>query len=134
MPVAWPCLTSAKLLLAPTFQNYFLVIAPLPILRYRYSSEIGKQARRTYSCFITALPPYNSIHWRGFVSTGAKVMKDFQLSEDLPFLQVFTATVYSGWSRNTEKECTSSPTSYHKLSPRSLRPHFQLRLRLGRKE
>jgi hypothetical protein len=27
---------------------------------------------------------------------GAKVLKDFQSSKDLPFLQVFTATVYSG--------------------------------------
>jgi hypothetical protein len=42
------------------------------------------------------LPPHNSIPCRGFVSKGAKVLKDFQLSEDLPFLQVFTATVYSG--------------------------------------
>jgi hypothetical protein len=40
-------------------------------------------------------PPHNSIPHRGFVSKGAKVLKDFQLSEDLPFLRVFTATVYS---------------------------------------
>jgi hypothetical protein len=43
-----------------------------------------------------ASPPHNSIPRRGFVSTGAKVLKDFQLSEDLRFLRVFTASVYSG--------------------------------------
>jgi hypothetical protein len=43
-----------------------------------------------------ALPPHNSVPWHGFVSTGNKVLKDFQLLEDLPFLQAFTATVYSG--------------------------------------
>ncbi len=41
-------------------------------------------------------PPHNSIPRRGFVSTGAKVLKEFQFSDDLPFLRVFTATVYSG--------------------------------------
>jgi hypothetical protein len=43
-----------------------------------------------------ASPPHNSIPWRRFVATGKQVLKDFQLSEDLPFLPVFTATVYSG--------------------------------------
>ena len=43
-----------------------------------------------------ASPPHNSIPRRGFVATGKRVLKDFQLSEDLPFLRVFTATVYSG--------------------------------------
>jgi hypothetical protein len=43
-----------------------------------------------------ASPPHNSIPRRGFVLTGAKVLKDFQLSVDLPFLQVSTASVYSG--------------------------------------
>ena len=42
------------------------------------------------------LPPHNSIPRRGFVTKGAKVLKEFQSSEDLPFLRVFTATVYSG--------------------------------------
>jgi hypothetical protein len=43
-----------------------------------------------------ASPPHNSIPRRGFVATDKRVLKDFQLSEDLPFLRVFTATVYSG--------------------------------------
>jgi hypothetical protein len=43
-----------------------------------------------------ASPPHNSIPRRGFVATGKRVLKDFQLSDDLPFLRVFTATVYSG--------------------------------------
>jgi hypothetical protein len=40
--------------------------------------------------------PHNSIPRRRFVTKGAKVLKDFQSSEDLPFLRVFTATVHSG--------------------------------------
>jgi hypothetical protein len=43
-----------------------------------------------------ASPPHNSIPRRGFVSKGAKVLHEFQSSEDLPFLRVFTSTVYSG--------------------------------------
>jgi hypothetical protein len=43
-----------------------------------------------------ASPPHNSFPRRGFDATGTRVLNDFQLSEDLPFLQVFTATVYSG--------------------------------------
>jgi hypothetical protein len=41
-------------------------------------------------------PPHNSIPRRGFVSKGAKVLNQFQLSEYLPFLRVYTSTVYSG--------------------------------------
>jgi hypothetical protein len=41
-------------------------------------------------------PPHNSIPRRGFVSNGAKVLNQFQLSEYLPFLRVYTSTVYSG--------------------------------------
>jgi hypothetical protein len=43
-----------------------------------------------------ALSPHNSIPRCGFVATGARVLNDFQLAEDLLFLRVFTATVYSG--------------------------------------
>jgi hypothetical protein len=43
-----------------------------------------------------ALSPHNSIPRRGFVARGKRVLNEFQLSEDLPFLRVLTATVYSG--------------------------------------
>ena len=43
-----------------------------------------------------ASPPHCSIPRRGFVSPGARVLKEFQSSTDLPFLRIFTATVYSG--------------------------------------
>jgi hypothetical protein len=42
-----------------------------------------------------ASPPHKSIPRRGFVATGKRVLNNFQLSEDFPFLRVFTATVYS---------------------------------------
>jgi hypothetical protein len=58
-----------------------------------------------------ASPSHKIIPWRGFVLRGAKVLKDFQLCEDLPFLRGYCLLCSS---TNTEKGCTASPTSYYK--------------------
>jgi hypothetical protein len=69
-----------------------------------------------------ALPPHNSIPCHGFVLTSAKVLKDVQLSKDLPFLQVFTASVYSG-ARILQKMALLHP--HLTTSPNSLKAALQ---------